>query len=165
MKLTVNLPNPVLIGGCSEELITVSEETVPGDCPQSYSIVRTFTAVDACGNTSSLTHTTVISDEYAPVVVSGPDSGFGIDNAVYVSVLNGESIPEASLSISDNCDDSPVWTYEDADASESDVLALNIDADQTVIARSYTVSDACGNEETFVHFIVIEWELLGCDGY
>ena len=40
---------------CSEVSITVESETIAGDAAGNYTIVRTFTATDACGNSTSAT--------------------------------------------------------------------------------------------------------------
>jgi len=110
-------------------------------------IVRTFTATDACGNSSTLTHTTSIIDDVAPNVLTGPC--FGLSCAASVNELLGETLPLADITISDNCDSSPSWSSSDADASEADALALNLAVDQTAIARTYTLIDECGNEALY----------------
>ena len=154
------LPTPTLLPGCSEEFLSVEEEIIPGDCPQSYTIVRTFTATDACGNSSELVHTTIVSDDTAPTVVDG--TCFGLDCPIYVNELLGESVPVASLEIADDCDDSPTWSYADTEASSADASALNLAGDQTATARIYTLLDACGNEATFTQYIVTTIFVHGC---
>ena len=46
----------------SEVLIGLEEEIVPGDCPGSYQIKRTFTATDDCDNDTSMTQTITVVD-------------------------------------------------------------------------------------------------------
>jgi len=40
---------------CGAAAVTVSESTEAGDCTNEYVMTRTFTATDACGNTSTAT--------------------------------------------------------------------------------------------------------------
>ena len=49
---------------------------------------------------------------------------FGLDCPVYINELNGESIPAAALSITDDCDDAPTWTSSDASASADDFCCI-----------------------------------------
>ena len=75
-------------------------------CAQEYSIERTFTATDDCGNSSSATQTITVQDTTAPMIT---DAG-GLMNGEVVEVCcesleGGVTIPEAiTLSIMDNCD-------------------------------------------------------------
>ena len=48
----------------------VTVDTVAGDCPQSYTLVRTFTATDQCGNaTDPRVQTIEVVDTTAPLFV------------------------------------------------------------------------------------------------
>jgi hypothetical protein len=91
---------------CGEVTITLEEVTIDTDCAQEYSIERTFTATDECGNSSSATQTITGEDTTAPVIT---DAG-GLMNGETVEVCcesleGGVTIPEAiTLSIMDNCD-------------------------------------------------------------
>ena len=51
---------------CSDVSITVESETLAGDAAGNYTIVRTFTATDACGNSTSATQTITVEDTTAP---------------------------------------------------------------------------------------------------
>ena len=46
--------------------IEVSSETIAGDAAGNYTIVRTFTATDDCGNSTSATQTITVQDTTAP---------------------------------------------------------------------------------------------------
>ena len=96
-------------------------------------MIRTFTAVDECGNASTMVQNVTFVDDQAPVVVSGYSA-----DVIYVNNLNGETVPAADLAIEDNCDAGATWSSSDEVVSESA-------AAQTIL-RTYTISDACGNE-------------------
>ena len=51
---------------CGEVTIEVSSETIAGDAAGNYVIVRTFTATDDAGNSSSATQTITVQDTTAP---------------------------------------------------------------------------------------------------
>ena len=51
---------------CSDVSITVESETIAGDAAGNYTIVRTFTATDACGNSTSASQTITVEDTTAP---------------------------------------------------------------------------------------------------
>ena len=57
---------------CGEVTIDVVETTIPGLCAGDYTITRTFTATDDCGNATSATQTITIIDTTAPVFTSIP---------------------------------------------------------------------------------------------
>ena len=42
----------------------MSEETLAGDCANGYVLVRTFTATDACGNSTEATQTIEVSNAW-----------------------------------------------------------------------------------------------------
>ena len=143
LSCTADLPTdmPAATDNCSGVEVSVTEVVIEGDCPQTYSIERTFTAVDACGNASTTTQKVDIVDDTAPVVVSGWN---GCEDAascpIAINGLEGETLPAPSLELSDDCDDAPTFVVSDVVLSSSAALE--------VVLREYIVSDACGNTLT-----------------
>ena len=132
---------PAATDNCSGVEITVTDVVTEGSCPQSYSIDRTFTATDACGNASSTTQKLNIVDDTAPTVLSGWN-GCEVPStcAIDINGLEGETLPEANLEVSDDCDDNPTYEVND--------VVLSTTASLEVILREFLISDACGNTLT-----------------
>jgi hypothetical protein len=49
------------------------QQIIPGNCPGNYQIVRTWKAVDNCGNATTATQTITVQDTTAPVVTAPAD--------------------------------------------------------------------------------------------
>jgi len=141
--------SPESLGGASvfdgcdpDAVITFEDVEAPGDCSGSTLITRTWTAVDASGNSSSCDQLIYVQDAVAPVLTI-PDS---------VNLTCGaDTSPEALgfASASDASDASPVVTYSD----ESFVLDCD---NYIVIERRWTAEDSCGNSSEEIQYITIE---------
>jgi hypothetical protein len=119
------------------------EETTGSGCP--YTITRTWTATDACGNTNSFTQTITVTDTTAPELACPIDT----------YVLCGESTEPAATGlplITDDCSDYTL-TYSD-DLS-------NLTACSGFIVRTFEVVDECGNSSSCNQTIYIVD--TGCD--
>ena len=57
---------------CGSIVIVLEEEIVAGDCPQEYTLLRTFTAIDDAGNATTLTKTITVVDTTAPELFVPP---------------------------------------------------------------------------------------------
>jgi hypothetical protein len=70
------LPDPVtpsVSDACDPDPTLVLVETlVPGPCPHSHDVVRTWTATDRCGNASTVGRTIFVRDLEPPVLVAPP---------------------------------------------------------------------------------------------
>lgn len=110
------------------ELSHVDRE-LPEACGGTVTILRTWTATDACGNAASGIQTISVIDSTPPELTTPPD----------VSVEVGESTLPSRLgqaSATDGCSSATV-TYADA-------AALAADGTGTIV-RTWTAIDACGN--------------------
>jgi hypothetical protein len=114
-------PNPV---------ITYSDE---GELDTCGVITRTWTATDACGNSSSCVQTIIVKDDEPPVI-----------NCPYCEILVGsdpntcESIVDFDVEVSDNCSDVTI-TYSNEPGSL-------FPTGTTIV--TVTAEDACGNTST-----------------
>jgi large repetitive protein len=122
---------------CQVPTITEEVEIVEGDCPQSYTIIRNFTATDGCGHYDYGTQTITVTDTTAPVL-----SDFEEHIWVECDQLEGVEVPTAS----DNCDDDVTVSYEDV---------LNSGGCLGTIERTFYAADDCGNSVSGIQYITI----------
>ncbi len=131
-----NIDGVVAEDNCGMVTVECSEEQFDGDCPQEYSLVRTFTVSDECGNTSTAQQTISVVDTTAPVVTPMDD----------ITIECDEEIPAAMAEATDNCGDTTM------DVSE-EIIAGDCPQAYTLV-RTYTATDECGNvSEPFVQNI------------
>lgn len=121
-------------------LATISEvrDTVNYDCAQNFDIVRTFTAVDECGNISEPVQQIIEIRDYSAPVFEEQQSQYSYEC--------DETIPSIQPVASDNCSE---VTY-----SSIDTLHYN-SACYSSFYRVWTATDACGNSSEFYQFIEI----------
>ncbi|MCK0114381.1 hypothetical protein, partial [Gelidibacter sp. F63206] len=78
--------------------------TTPGACEGEYSITRTWTATDACGNASTASQTINVQDTTAPVIAALPAE----------STIDCSVTPEfAQATATDACGSDVTLTFED----------------------------------------------------
>ena len=114
-----------------------------GACAQEYTIARTWTATDACGNTSTCLQTITIEDSTPPTIH---------DCAADITIECTASTDPTNTGITtatDNCDAAPVVT-------SMDVTMEGACAQEYTIDRTWTATDACGNTSTCLQTITIE---------
>jgi len=109
--------------------ITVEAVTTPGLCAGDYTIARTFTATDECGNSSSATQTITIIDTTAPVLSIPAD---------YTAECSDEH-PMDDATATDNCGTVSI--------SLEEVTTPGSCIGDYSIARTWTATDDCGTHE------------------
>ena len=139
----VPVSNIEAVDDCGTVTTSVSEETVSGECDGQSTIVRTFSASDPCGNAVEHVQTIQIIDTVAPVFSSIPAD-------ITVGIYDG--IPSTTAEASDNCSDVNMLSDDQTDDSANDF---------TVVTRTFTAVDACGNSATANQTITI-LQSLGC---
>ena len=117
---------------CPGGVVNVEEtETVtPMGCPGSFTLVRTYTATDECGNTATAQQTVIVTDTTPPVFTNVPAST-DVDCTAYPDGFG--PAPDAA----DACGAVTV-TFED-------VLEPYICDADFAITRTWTAVDECGN--------------------
>ncbi|MFC4511279.1 hypothetical protein ACFO28_13245, partial [Flavobacterium buctense] len=109
--------------------LTFNDVTTNGACAGSYSVTRTWTAVDACGNSSSASQTINVTDTTAPVISSLPAT----------STIDCPATPSfATATASDACGSDFTLTF--ADTTNNGSCAGNYS-----VTRTWTATDVCGN--------------------
>jgi hypothetical protein len=107
--------------------VSWSEEVIAGDCPNSYTSVRTCTLTDACGNEATSSYTLSVSDTQGPQILGVPAD----------LVLDcGDAIPVADVFVIDNCTAQPVFTLSET----METIGCTM-----VLTRRWTAEDECGN--------------------
>jgi len=120
---------------CGSPSVTASDGSVTGTCTQSQT--RTFTARDACGNTTTTSRTVTWKQDQAAPVFTGSYS------SVTVAGCNpaASDIDAAlgSASATDNCTGTP--TITPSDGAETGTCTRSR-------TRTFTARDGCGNTST-----------------
>ena len=120
---------------CGEVTIEVSSETIQATAPD-YTVVRTFTATDDAGNSTSATQTITVEDTTAPEFTSVP--------ADYTAECSDELI----LDDADNCGEVTIEV-------SSETIAGDAAGNYTVV-RTFTATDDAGNSTSATQTITVE---------
>ena len=136
-----NIPSaatPTATDNCDENVLVALEETQnAGSCASNYILVRTWKAIDACGNETEAIQLISVEDNDAPVL-----DGVPADRVVACS----ETLPVASaatVTARDNCDNDVQISF--AETTENDPNGC---ASGNTVIRTWTATDACGNVTT-----------------
>ena len=120
--------------------IEETQETLPGPCPDSYEVVRTWTIADNCGNTARATQLVTVIDSGAPTFTSVPAS-----RTVACDGDPGDEEPVAT----DDCDDAVAITATETTNGEDCATGITL-------TRIWTATDNCGNTATASQVITFE---------
>jgi hypothetical protein len=134
-----------------DNLLTVtSMDVVAGTCP--ITITRTYTIMDACTNTSQLTHIITIDDNTLPVI-TGTLTALNVEGCavadIPIAATTVAQLEAMGVAISDNCSSDLQLTVSHTDGAPSGSCPI------TVI-RTYTISDLCLNIATVNQTITID---------
>jgi len=133
-------------------LAETSTQTAEDACTdQNYTITRTWTASDNCGNASSQTQTITVQDTTAPVITYCPAS------ATVECELGSDYTALAGVATAvDNCDANVEITFTDAGAGSC----------PEVVTRTWRATDSCGNFTECTQVLTVQDtlkpELTGC---
>ncbi|MEL6637884.1 MAG: proprotein convertase P-domain-containing protein [Bacteroidota bacterium] len=111
---------------------------VPGSCPNSGTVVRTWTLVDDCNNATVLTQTITRADNEAP---SSTQMGITVDNEAGICEAT-ISLSLTAANTSDNCDDFGDLTISSNISGTADASGIYPVGTTNVV---FTITDLCGN--------------------
>ena len=121
---------------CGMSTLSTSMTTMAGSCPENYTLIRTFTAADECGNTSSAIQEVVFTDTVAPMILTMPAD---------LVLACEDAVADSAITASDNCSDLAL-------AWSDSTVAGDCPQEYTII-RTHTAEDACGNSSSHVQTI------------
>lgn len=124
---TITTPIVSFTDNCGASM-SYDESTQNGTCPSNYTVTKTWTAVDLCGNTSIQTQVISVSDNEAPVIDCPSD----------MTLASGASTATWTLSATDDCGLATVVS----DIPSGSVF--NVGTTTVTI----TATDLCGNSST-----------------
>jgi large repetitive protein len=124
---------------CDKQLdITFKETKVNGNCTDTYTIRREWTATDNCGNKGTRTQTIVLRDVIAPTFTTIPQN----------ITVDCDKIPTTNVKAIDNCDKDVLITMSETKENGNC-------PDNFTIRRVWTATDNCGNSKTTAQVIVV----------
>ena len=132
-----NIPAPaalVVKDNCDTQLTSVSptDKITLGSCSSNYSIQRTWTATDACGNIASQFQIITVKDSIAPTLTNVPSD-------ITVNVGLGDIIPNIQIvTATDNCDNNPKVTA-------NEIAQTVVGNCKNTLIRTWQAKDVCGN--------------------
>jgi hypothetical protein len=112
-------------------------------CPNKYTLTRTWTAADACGNQVVYKQIIYVNDKEAPSFSNPPSS-------TPVTVSCASDIPAApTVNAVDNCTgDAATVTFKEVKSDEQCVNKFKL-------TRTWTTADACGNTSSCTQTIIV----------
>ena len=120
--------------------LTFKDVTTPGACPGNYSVTRTWTATDDCGNTSTASQTINVQDITAPVIAALPAP----------TTIDCPATPSFAQAVAtDTCDQSVTLTFKDVTTPGSCPGNYSV-------TRTWTATDDCGNASTASQTITVQ---------
>jgi gliding motility-associated-like protein len=136
---------PSFQDACDTSLLKISlkQDTLLGKCPGNYKIKRTWTATDKCGNSASIIQNVSVEDTTPPIFDT-------IVQDVTVDLSKNQTLPVPPIvTATDACSTiKPKIAYVQAGAG-------NNASCQTILTRTWTAIDTCGNKATLTQKITI----------
>ncbi|MFN0016601.1 MAG: HYR domain-containing protein [Saprospiraceae bacterium] len=125
---------------------TRSDVVTPGNCPQEYTITRTWTSVDNCGNVGTCVQTISVDDSMAPTFTEPADI------TVYASANCGY---DASTTVAGDVTNENDNCGANLNAVFSDATADGPCLGSKIITRTWSLNDGCGNLTTHDQIITV----------
>ena len=136
------IPDPIdlmVAINCDGNMLAVSpsDEMIPGECPNRFTIVRTWSYENTCGGSSSVSQTITVNDEIAPIFTFVPAD----------ETQDCSSNPEfGTPEVSDNCSEVTLVSED---------VTVGTGCNQ-MVTRTWVALDDCGNSEIATQTIILE---------
>src|SRR6185436_20813899 len=101
---------------------------------QEFTITRTFSAIDDCGNSSSCTQTIFVDDSTAPVLTCPANITVQCNTSTATAATG-------NATATDNCDGTPTIGFTDA-------TIAGACPQEFTITRTFSAIDDCGNSSS-----------------
>ena len=142
----------VATDNCDQHVdLTYTDTTVPGNCPQAYTLIRTWVATDDCGNTATASQTIYVKDTKAPNIAFNPENplftNFSESDTVKVKCDSFNGFGPDDFILSDNCDQNPVFDMVD-------IFIIN-EPCHKLLKCIASATDACGNIKELVFYVEV----------
>jgi uncharacterized repeat protein (TIGR01451 family)/gliding motility-associated-like protein len=121
-----------------------------------YQVIRTWTATDKCGNTTSKSQTIRVKDTKAPTVTPTHPMFVGVPNGGTVTIECEKDLivmDDDDATATDNCDKNPKIKFDEFDATKGDCLK---DGYSFKISCRWTATDKCGNSSAYVVHVLVK---------
>ena len=136
----MNTGNPVVLDCDFDATVSSTDASAAGNCPQEYTITRTWTAIDGSGQSASCVQTISVEDSTAPSLFCPAD--------ITVECFTDTIVSNTGIATAtDNCDGVPVIDYSDTSVSGGCGGSF---------FRLWTVTDACGNNTSCAQLITVD---------
>ena len=152
----------LITDACECATVEVTVDSIPGSCPGSYDLLRTWTAEDNCGNISSATQRVSIIDDTAPTFGSWEPHFAGLASGdTLAGECEGLELPDwvwglnpTSVFATDECSGVNgagvqfTHTYQDNQYCQDGYIELHV--------FTWTATDNCGNVGEYVFYFGLE---------
>ncbi len=128
--------------GGTPTITFVNDVTSNQSCVNRFTVVRTYRATDACGNSASCSHTITVFDNIGPVIACPAPLTFQCASQVPTAT-------PGSITATDNCGGGATISFG------GDQIVNQTCANRFTILRNYTAIDACGNTSTCIQTITV----------
>lgn len=127
---------------CGSVVVNFEDDILEGSCAQAFTIIRTWTVADACGNSVSANQQIIVEDNDAPVFdVAATDLNLDCSTTADVNTaISNWLATNGGASASDNCG---TIEYTNNYNGLSDACGVTGTANVT-----FTATDGCGNSAT-----------------
>jgi hypothetical protein len=145
-SINTALGRATAVDGCSgASTPTFADQIVPGNCAGSYTVRRTWSSVDACGNTGTALQLITVQDTVPPVVTAPPTITVACTASLNPSINTALGVATAV----DNCSGTSTPTFADQ------IVPGNCAGNYTV-KRTWSSHDGCGNVGTALQIITVQ---------